>query len=128
MTVPASQTTKSTPPLQHPPSAPKKYPSSTLVSPSHLLALLLLLDLEQQGAVNVWEHAPERDCGADQRVQLLVAADRELEVARRDALDFEVFGGVAGEFEDFGGEVFEYCRYVHGGCGRERLVEVFVEG
>lgn len=41
----------------------------------------------------------------DQRVELLVAADGELQVARRDALDLEVLGGVAGELEDLGGEV-----------------------
>jgi len=32
------------------------------------LALLLLLDLEQQGAVDVWQYAAEGDGGADQCV------------------------------------------------------------
>ena len=41
----------------------------------------------------------------DQRVELLVTADGELQVARGDALDLEVLGGVAGELEDLGGEV-----------------------
>lgn len=37
-------------------------------------------------------------------------------MARGDALDLEVFGRVAGEFEDFGREVFEDGGYVDGGC------------
>jgi len=36
-------------------------------------------------------------------------------MARGDTLDFEVLGCVAGEFEDFGSEVFEDCGYVDGG-------------
>ena len=40
------------------------------------------------------QYASERDGGADQRVELLVAADRELQVAGRDALDLEVLGGI----------------------------------
>jgi hypothetical protein len=40
------------------------------------------------------QHASERDCRADQRVEFLVATDGELEVARRDALDLEVLCGV----------------------------------
>ena len=58
----------------------------------------------------------ERDRGPDQRVQFFVAADRELQVARRDALDFQIFGRVAGQFEDFGGQVLEHGGYVDSGC------------
>ena len=61
------------------------------------------------------QNAAERDRGPDKRVQLLVTADGELQVARRDALDFQVFGGVAGEFEDFRGQILEYGGYVYGG-------------
>ena len=53
---------------------------------------------------------------SDQGVEFFVAADGELQVAGRDALDFEVFGRVAGEFEDFGGEVLEDGGNVDGGC------------
>lgn len=61
-----------------------------------LALLLLLLDLQQQRAVDMRQHASEGDGGADQGVEFLVAANGELEMARRDALDFEVFGRVAG--------------------------------
>ena len=57
---------------------------------------LLLLDLQQQGAIDVRQHAAEGDCRADERVQFLVAADGQLQMARGDALDLEVLGGVAG--------------------------------
>lgn len=61
------------------------------------------------------QHATERNGRADQRVQLLVAADGQLQVARGDALDFEVLGRVAGQFEDFGGQVFEDGGHIDGG-------------
>ena len=37
----------------------------------------------------------ERDRGTDQRVELFVTANRQLQVSWRDALDFQVFGRVA---------------------------------
>lgn len=52
---------------------------------------------------------------ANQRIQFLISSDGELEMAGGDALDFQVFGGVAGEFEDFGGEVFKDGGDVDGG-------------
>jgi hypothetical protein len=61
----------------------------------------------------------KRNRRADQRVQLLVAADRELQVARCDALDLEVLGRVAGELQDFGRQVFEDRRQVDGGFGAD---------
>lgn len=58
------------------------------------LLLLLLLDLEQQGAVDVRQDTSEGDGCADQRIQFLVSADGELQVARRNTLDFEVLRSV----------------------------------
>jgi hypothetical protein len=49
--------------------------------------LLLLFNLEKKGTVDVWEDTTEGDSGADQGVQLFIAADGKLEVARGDALD-----------------------------------------
>jgi hypothetical protein len=69
--------------------------------------LLLLLDLEEKRTIDVGKNTTEGDCRADEGVQLLVAANGELQVARRDALDLEILGGVAGQLEDFGGEVLE---------------------
>lgn len=72
----------------------------------HLLTLLLL-NLEQQCAVDVREYTSESDGGPDQRVELLVSTDGELQVTRRDALHFKIFGGVSCQLEHFGGKVFE---------------------
>ena len=58
------------------------------------LSLLLLLDLQQQSAVDVWEDTTKSDGGPDEGVELLVTTDGELEVTRGDALDLEVLGGV----------------------------------
>ncbi len=45
--------------------------------------------------VDVWKHTATSDGGADEEVELLVAADRELEVTRCDALHAQVLGRVA---------------------------------
>jgi hypothetical protein len=55
--------------------------------------------------------------GADQGVEFFVAADGELQVARRDTLDFEILCGIAGEFEYFGGKVFKNGGQVDGSLG-----------
>ena len=51
---------------------------------------------------------------AEQLVQLLVVADGKLEMARDDAGLLVVTGGVAGQFEDFGSQVFEHGCEVDG--------------
>lgn len=61
----------------------------------------------------------KRNRRPDQRIQLLVAANRELQVARRDALDLEILGRVAGELEHLGGEVFEDGGEVDGSFGAD---------
>lgn len=71
------------------------------------LALLLLFDLEQQRTVDTRQNTTISDSGANQSVEFLVTTDGELQVTRCDTLDFEILGGVACQFEDFGSEVFE---------------------
>ena len=83
------------------------------------LLALLLLHLEQQCSVDVWENTTKGDGGADQRVELFVAADRKLQVAGGDALHFEVFGRVAGKLEDFGGQILEDGSEVYGGLSAD---------
>ncbi len=61
------------------------------------LVLLLLFDLEEEGAVDVRQHTTEGDGGADQGVKLFIATDSKLQVAGGDALDLEVFCGVLHE-------------------------------
>ena len=67
--------------------------------------LLLLGRLVDQRLVDVRDHAAARDRGLDERVELLVTTDGELQVARRDTLDLEVLGGVSRELKNLGGEV-----------------------
>lgn len=64
----------------------------------------------------MWQDTAESDGGADERVEFLVPSDGQLQVAGGDALDLEILGGVSGEFEDFGGKVFEDGGDVDGGC------------
>lgn len=85
----------------------------------NILLALLLFDLEQQGAVDAGEDTTKGDGGADEGVELLVTTDGELQVAGRDTLDLEVLCGVAGELEDFGRQVFEHGRHVHGRLCRD---------
>lgn len=58
------------------------------------LGLLLLLHLEQKGAVDVWENTTEGDGGTDQGIELFVTTDGELEMAGSDTLDLEILGSV----------------------------------
>lgn len=58
----------------------------------------------------------ESDGGADQRIQLFVTANGELEMTRRDTLDFEILGSIASEFEYFGSQVLEDGCDVDSGC------------
>lgn len=83
------------------------------------LLALPLLDLEQQRAVDVGQNTTKGDGGADERVQFLVAADGQLQVARCDALDLEVLGRVASQLENFGSQVFEDGGEVDGGLGSD---------
>ena len=71
--------------------------------------------------MDVRDHSTPGDGGLDQRVELLVTADRELEMARRDTLDLEVLAGVAGELEDLGGQVLKDGGRVDGGGGTDTL-------
>ena len=85
-------------------------------SEAHLVALLVLALVDER-LVDVRDDTAARDGGLDERVELLVAADGELQVARRDALHLEVLGRVARELEDLGGQVLHDRGGVHGGRG-----------
>ena len=52
--------------------------------------------------MDVRDDTAARDGGLDQRVELLVTTDGELQVARRDALDAQVLGRVTRELEHLG--------------------------
>ena len=54
---------------------------------------------------------------AEELVELLVVADRELQVAGDDARLLVVAGSVARELKDLRAQVLEHRREVHGGTG-----------
>lgn len=58
------------------------------------ILLLLLFDLQQQRAVDVWQNSSKGDGGADERVELFVSTNGELEMAGSDTLDFEILGSI----------------------------------
>ena len=80
----------------------------------------LLALLGEEHGVDVGEDAARGDGdSAEQLVELLVVADRELEVTRVDPGLFVVPGCVPGELEDLGREVLEDCREVDRGAGAD---------
>ena len=89
-----------------------------------LLLELLLVLLVQEGLVDMGDDAAASDGGLDERVELFVAADRELQVAGRDALHTQVLGGVASQLQNLGSEVFQDRRSVDRGRGTHATVGV----
>lgn len=87
--------------------------------PVGLIVRFLGAGLGQKRFVDVRDDATASDSGLDQRVQLLVATDGELQMTRCDALHFQVLGRVAGQLEDFGGEVLQDGSAVHGRGGAD---------
>jgi hypothetical protein len=95
------------------------------------LVLLLLLDLQEQSAVDVGKDTSEGDGCADEGVEFFVSADGELEMAGCDTFDLQVLCGVLLGFvsntprhmekrmthscklEDFSSQVFEDSRHVN---------------
>ena len=74
--------------------------------------------------MDVGDDTAARDGGLDQRVQLLVSADRELQVARCDPLHLEVLARVTRQLQHLGGQVLEDRRRVHRRCRTHTLVGV----
>lgn len=58
------------------------------------ILLLLLFDLQQQRAVDVWQNSSKGDGGTDEGVELFVSTNGELEMAGSDTLDFEILGSI----------------------------------
>ena len=74
--------------------------------------------------MDVRDDAAARDRRLDERVELLVSADGELQVARRDALYLEVLARVTRELEHLGREVLEDGRGVNSRGRADALVRV----
>jgi len=90
------------------------------------IALLLLLRslslLADEALVDMRDNSASGNGRLDERVQLLVTTDGELQVARRDTLHLEILGRVAGQLENLSGEVLEDGGAVHGGGGADTSV------
>ena len=82
----------------------------------------LLVGLNDQGLVDVRDHTTASNGGLDQRVKLLVTADRELQVTRSYSLHLEVLAGVAGELQDLSGKILQDRRRVDGRRGTNATV------
>jgi hypothetical protein len=80
-----------------------------LLAPSSFLGSLV-----DELPVDVGDDAAAGDSGLDQGVQLLVPADRQLEVPRGDALHLEVPARVPGQLHDLRRQVLQDGRRVHG--------------
>lgn len=86
------------------------------------LALLLLLHLQEQSAVDAGQDTTEGDGGADEGVQLFVTTDGELQVTRGDTLDLQILSGVASKFQNFSSQVLQDSGNVDGGWRRGKSV------
>lgn len=60
--------------------------------------------------------------GLDKGVEFFVTADGKLQVARVDALDLEILGGVASKLENFSSQVLQDGSGVHGSGGTNTLL------
>lgn len=56
--------------------------------------LLLLLNLQQKGAIDVWKDTSEGNSCTDKGIELFITANGELEVSRGDTLDLEILGRI----------------------------------
>lgn len=65
--------------------------------------------------MDVGDNTTASNGSLDQSVELLVAADRQLQVARSDSLDLKVLASVTGKLEHLSGEVFQDSGRVNGG-------------
>ena len=82
----------------------------------------LLRLLWEENSLDVWQDSSLGDRHSSQQlVQLLVVADRQLEVSRDDPRLLVVPRSVAGQLEDLGGQVLHDGGHVDGGTGAHPL-------
>ncbi len=63
--------------------------------------------------------------GSDEAVELFVTTNSKLQVARSDALDFEVFGGIASQLQHFGTQVLKNGSRIHGSSSSNTIVGLY---
>lgn len=82
----------------------------------------LLVGLNDQGLVDVWDDTTASDRGLDQSVEFFVTANSQLQVARGDSLHLKVLACVASQLENLSCEVLEDGGRVDGGRGADTTV------
>ena len=68
--------------------------------------------LDDESLVNVGDNTTTSDGRFDKSVELFVTADSQLQVARGDAFDLEVFAGVTSELKNLSSEVLKNSSWV----------------
>ena len=76
------------------------------------MSSLLLASLHHQGLVDVGDNTAASNGSLDKGVQLFITADRQLEVARSNALDLEVLASVTSQLKYLSRQVLEDCSRV----------------
>ena len=89
-----------------------------------LIHALLIFEgrLANQRLVDVRDDTAASDGRLDQRVQLFVSSDRQLQVTRVDSLHFQVFACIASQLEHLGRQIFEDGSAVDSGRGANSSV------
>lgn len=64
----------------------------------------------------MWNNTTTGDGCLDERVQLFISTDSQLQMARSDTLHLEILRGIASQLKYLGGEILEDGGAVH--CGR----------
>lgn len=72
--------------------------------------------------MDVRDDTTTSDGSLDQSVKLFVTSDGEEQVSWRDSLHLKVLGGVTGQLQDLGSEVFEDGSAVDGRSGTDSAV------
>ena len=72
--------------------------------------------------MNVGDDSSTGDGGFDEAVKFFVTTNGKLKMAGRNALDFEILGGVAGKLKNFSGEVLQDGGGVDGRGGANALL------
>ena len=87
--------------------------------------LLSLARLVDKRLVNVWNDTTTSNSSLDKSIQLFVTTNGQLQMPRRDTLDFEILAGVARQLEDFGCQVLENGGRVNRSCGSDAVSLVY---
>jgi hypothetical protein len=85
------------------------------------LSLALASLSDQKVLVDVGNDTSTGNSGLDEKIELLVSPDSELQMSGSDSPDFEVLGSVAGQLEHLSGQVLENGGSVDCGGGADSV-------